>query len=322
LDNVKMSNFQQPYVQQGQQSTQQGQNQQQFTQQPYQQQQGQQSTQQGYGQQSTQQGQQQQYGQQQNTQQQYGQQNQQYGSQQNQQYGTQQQYGSSQGQQGQQSYGQQGQQQGQYGSQQSQQSQQTYGQQGQYGQNQQNQQQGGNNQYLQNIQYSQGDAITTAFQECDLNRNGKISADGLRRCLSKVTKFEFSSEASDAVMRMFDKDKSGFVQIDEFKAAYQYCAQLQFVFQGVDKDHSGSLNQNEVYEAVQRYGYNLSSQAFTAVYSAFDNDKSGALKFDEFIQLCLFLGNARNIFTYLDSQKRGQISLDLNSWIQWTSYFN
>jgi Ca2+-binding EF-hand superfamily protein len=247
------------------------------------------------------------------------------GSQQNQQYGQQTQQNQGQNQQ----YGyqsQQNQNQGQYGQNQSYQQQ---GQQSQYGnqsQQQQGQQQYSNQnvqQFNQNqVQYQSHDVISETFYSIDTNRSGKLNEDQLREALSAICKFKFSSNAANSVMKMFDKDRTGKLNLDEFKGIYQYVTQLHHVFTQYDKDNSGTLDQQEVYSALITYGFGLDSQSFVAVYNSVDTEKSGKLTFDEYVQLCLFLGTAKNIFMHLDSNRSGQITLNFNQWVNWTSYFN
>jgi len=124
------------------------------------------------------------------------------------------------------------------------------------------------------------------------------------------------------MMKMFDKQKDGKLTFDEFTALYQYLTSQEDLFKKkIDTKSAGAVDKNEVNQALQQYGFNLQSNQFNTIFSTFDESKSGSLKLDEFIQLCLFLGNAKNIFTYLDSDRDGKITLSWDDFAQWTSYF-
>lgn len=53
---------------------------------------------------------------------------------------------------------------------------------------------------------------------------------------------------------MFDKDNSSTVDLNEFKALWNFITQWEKVFRGFDADQSGSIDKNEFRNALTSFG--------------------------------------------------------------------
>ena len=92
-------------------------------------------------------------------------------------------------------------------------------------------------------------------------------------------------------------------------------------FQFFDKDRSGSLDPNELHQALTRAGYQVSPQAVYAAFPRFDKLRKGALSFDQYLDFCIYLGNVRKLFGFYDPQGRGCITVTFDQIIASTPYF-
>jgi hypothetical protein len=53
---------------------------------------------------------------------------------------------------------------------------------------------------------------------------------------------------------MFDRDNSSTITFDEFAALWKYVIDWQNCFRGFDKDNSGSIDKNELKQALTAFG--------------------------------------------------------------------
>ena len=76
------------------------------------------------------------------------------------------------------------------------------------------------------------------FQAVDQDRSGHINALELQRALVNGNMSQFSEEACRMMIDMFDKDRSGTIDVREFGQLFDYIGQWRGVFQGFDRDRS------------------------------------------------------------------------------------
>ena len=56
------------------------------------------------------------------------------------------------------------------------------------------------------------------------------------------------------VTGMFDRDQSGTINFQEFQALWKYVTDWQNTFRGFDRDNSGSIDRNELKNAMTQFG--------------------------------------------------------------------
>ncbi|XP_020094516.1 peflin-like isoform X3 [Ananas comosus] len=120
------------------------------------------------------------------------------------------------------------------------------------------------------------------------------------------------------MIRMYDFDRNGTMNFEEFVALNKYLLKVQNVFSALQRDR-GFLNLDEVYEALVKLGFSLDSPAFYTVCESFDKNKMGMIRLDEFISLCIFIQSARNLFNSFDTSKQGRVTLDFNQFVYCTA---
>jgi len=86
-------------------------------------------------------------------------------------------------------------------------------------------------------------------------------------------------------------------------------------FDSVDKDKSGTLDQGEIFQALAACGYQLSKATFDLIFQHFDRKKQFKLAFDDYIELCIFLGTSRSVFQMYDAQKTGYVNMSLDTFL-------
>ena len=100
--------------------------------------------------------------------------------------------------------------------------------------------------------------IAQWFRAVDQDRSGQIDAKELQKALVNGNWSHFSEEACRMMINMFDKDKSGTINIHEFGALFSYINQWKGMFEAIDKDRSGFIEEGEFSQALTQMGYRFS----------------------------------------------------------------
>lgn len=122
-------------------------------------------------------------------------------------------------------------------------------------------------------------------------QDGQISADELQRCLTSSgisgSYNPFNLETCRLMISMLDKDHSGTMGFHEFKELSNVLGQWKSLFMNYDRDRSGTVDPQELQQALGSMGFNLSPQALNCIVKRFSNH--GRIGFDDFISCCVKL---------------------------------
>lgn len=122
------------------------------------------------------------------------------------------------------------------------------------------------------------------------------------------------------MIRMFDTDRSGTINFDEFCGLWGFLAKWRTLFDRFDLDRSGSINFTEFSSALEQFGYRLSAQFVQLLFSTFarnvggrgdDKGRTMGLSFDLFVQACISLKRMTDVFRKYDEDRDGVITITL-----------
>lgn len=147
------------------------------------------------------------------------------------------------------------------------------------------------------------------FQAVDADRSGKITAQELRMALHNGNWSPFNQETCRLMIGMFDRDRSGTIDVNEFAALWKYVQDWKSCFDRFDTDRSGNIDARELATAFQTFGYNLSPQFCDVVIRVFDKRGARTINFDDFIQACVMLKTLTDKFRAKDHQQNGTIRI-------------
>ncbi|XP_067931885.1 programmed cell death protein 6-like isoform X2 [Watersipora subatra] len=147
------------------------------------------------------------------------------------------------------------------------------------------------------------------FQRVDTNRSGDITAFELQAALKNGTWQPFNPETVRLMIGMFDKDNSGTINFQEFQSLWKYVTDWQNTFRGYDRDGSGSIDKNELKNALTSFGYRLSDRFYDILVKKFDRHGRGSVAFDDFIQCCVVIQTLTNSFQAYDTNRSGWIQI-------------
>jgi len=165
------------------------------------------------------------------------------------------------------------------------------------------------------------DALWPLFLTVDKDRSGQLSEDELRRALVNGDYTAFDPHTVKMMIRMFDTDRSGTVNFDEFCGLWGFLAAWRGLFDRFDTDRSGNISLREFEDALVAFGYRLSPQFVQLLFSTYarshsrgrgdEHERQKVLSFDLFVQACISLKRMTDVFKKYDSDRDGYITLSL-----------
>ncbi|KAL1643258.1 hypothetical protein SLS58_004929 [Diplodia intermedia] len=155
------------------------------------------------------------------------------------------------------------------------------------------------------------DALWRLFAAVDKNRSGQLSERELGSALVNGDWTTFDSHTVRMMIRMFDTDRSGTINFEEFCGLWAFLAAWRQLFDRFDTDRSGAISFNEFADALVAFGYRLSPQFVTILFRTYDRRNQNAIGFDLFVQACISLKRMTDVFKKYDEDRDGYITLSL-----------
>ncbi|XP_061106547.1 peflin-like [Conger conger] len=155
------------------------------------------------------------------------------------------------------------------------------------------------------------------FQAVDMDHSGSISLKELKQALLNSNNQAFNDETCLMMLNMFDKTRSGRMDVFGFSALWVFLQQWRGMFQQFDRDRSGSINGNELHQALAQLGYSLSPQFAAGLVGRFSGGRGpqGGLQLDRFLQVCTQLQSMTQAFRQRDTAMTGHARLSYEDFL-------
>ncbi|KAM4550580.1 peflin [Fundulus diaphanus] len=154
------------------------------------------------------------------------------------------------------------------------------------------------------------------FQSVDADRSGFINSKELKQALVNTNWSTFNDETCLMMINMFDKTRSGRIDLLGFSALWDYLQQWRALFQQYDMDRSGCISGTELHQALAQMGYKLSPQFSETLVQRFGaRGQSHGIQLDRFIQACTQLQSMTQLFRERDTGMTGNIRLSYEDFL-------
>ncbi|KAF9465223.1 hypothetical protein BDZ94DRAFT_416659 [Collybia nuda] len=159
------------------------------------------------------------------------------------------------------------------------------------------------------------------FNTVDTDRSGAITATELERALINGDWTPFDLDTVKLLMSIFDTDRSGTIGFNEFSGLWKYIKDWQNVFKHFDRDHSGSIDGQELRDALAQFGYNLSPPLLDLVQKKYANQTVGhgapvpGISFDRFVRACVVVKQLSEAFGKIDTDRDGWIQINYDQFM-------
>ncbi|KAF2750977.1 EF-hand [Sporormia fimetaria CBS 119925] len=159
------------------------------------------------------------------------------------------------------------------------------------------------------------DALWKLFGAVDKDRSGQLTEPELRTALVNGDWSPFDPHTVRMMIRMFDTDRSGAINFDEFCGLWAFLSAWRGLFDRFDTDGSGSICFAEFSEALVAFGYRLSEPFIALLFGTYDRGNRKALSFDLFVQACISLKRMTDVFKKYDEDRDGYITLSFEEFL-------
>ncbi|KAI8141247.1 hypothetical protein BJV82DRAFT_580576 [Fennellomyces sp. T-0311] len=163
------------------------------------------------------------------------------------------------------------------------------------------------------------------FKAVDTDNSGQLTVDELQRALINGDWSPFNIETVRLMVAMFDKelltDQTGTINFQEFSGLWKYIEDWKRCFQQFDADASGSIDRNEMGNALRTFGYNLSDKFINLLINKFDKyghwaAGKGDVTFDNFVQACVTVKTLTDSFRQYDTDGDGWIQIKYEDFLE------
>lgn len=121
----------------------------------------------------------------------------------------------------------------------------------------------------------------------------------------------FDPHTTKMMLRLFDTDRSGTINFDEFCGLWGFLAAWRKLFDQFDADRSGHISLEEFQRALTAFGYRLTPQFVQLLFGTYAKNVGGrgdgyggrqkGLSFDLFVQACISLKRMTDVFKRYDT---------------------
>ncbi|KAK3178877.1 hypothetical protein OEA41_001014 [Lepraria neglecta] len=153
------------------------------------------------------------------------------------------------------------------------------------------------------------------FKAVDNSQTGQLTERELGKALVNGDYTNFDGHTVRMMIRMFDVDKSGSINFEEFCGLWAFLASWRSLFDRFDEDKSGSISFDEYTNALVTFGYRLSATFVNFLYTTYDKSGEGRMSFDLFVQSCIILKRMTDVFKRYDDDRDGYITLSFEEFL-------
>jgi len=181
--------------------------------------------------------------------------------------------------------------------------------------------------YLSNMPRADQLSWEQKFQISDKDRSGFLTLTEVEDMIIGNANTVFSQETAKSLLKLFDADGGGRIEMNEFCAMNQFVSQMHAAFQAEDRDRSRKLAVNEVAAALARENLNfdlptvhriVEKFAYVSSYrsrASMGQPNSPSINFEEFVRLSATVATAKIAFMRRDSGNTGRVSMTLVEFI-------
>ncbi|KAK5875152.1 hypothetical protein CesoFtcFv8_027667 [Champsocephalus esox] len=148
-------------------------------------------------------------------------------------------------------------------------------------------------------------------------QDGEVDAEELQRCLTQSgftgSYSPFSLETCRVMIAMLDRDSTGKMGFNEFKDLFAALSGWKQNFVMFDRDRSGTVEPQEMGQAVYAMGFRIGPQALNVIIKRYN--KGGRIYFDDYVACCVRLRALTETFKRRDTMQQGAVSFQYDDFI-------
>ncbi|XP_069770448.1 sorcin-like isoform X1 [Narcine bancroftii] len=151
-------------------------------------------------------------------------------------------------------------------------------------------------------------------------QDGHIDAEELQRCLTQSgisgSYKPFSLETCKIMISMLDRDMSATMGFSEFKELWTVLSSWRQNFAAFDRDRSGTVEPQELQQAIAAMGYRISPQGLNGIVKRYSTH--GKISFDDYVACCVRLRALTDAFRRRDASQQGVVNFAYDDFMMCT----
>lgn len=153
------------------------------------------------------------------------------------------------------------------------------------------------------------------FSSPDTKASGRITAKELQAAFETFQGKHFSDGACKFVVRLFDLDKNGGLDVREFEQLYSYVKEWVNAFNSYDRERSGFLDETELDYALKQLDINFSPEFIKFLITRSDPN-ARKMSLDQFIVTCVQIQRFTTEFKARDENFAGSITVRYEDFLE------
>lgn len=167
-----------------------------------------------------------------------------------------------------------------------------------------------NKQYL-----TVGPGVEKLFKSMQHNNEGKMSSKELQKAFEIFQGRHFSDATCKFIVRLFDLDKNGGLNVKEFETLYYYIKQWSNAFNKYDMDKTGFLDAIELNNAFKDLDIHF-TQDFVHFLITRNNPNSRKISLDQYLIICIQIQKFTDEFKQRDLKLSGKVELGYEDFLE------
>jgi len=156
------------------------------------------------------------------------------------------------------------------------------------------------------------------FDRVDADHSGTIDVNELQQVTFGGQPIGF--QVAQKLIQVFDEDRNGAIDFNEYASMHRFISQMKQAFNAADKDHSGRIESNEIFQALSAAGFGyVSMNSVKELTTKFDKTRKG-LDWNEFLLMAACIAHVRSVFQWNDKNNTGVINLNIDQLTQIAAY--
>ncbi|KAK9879227.1 hypothetical protein WA026_004073 [Henosepilachna vigintioctopunctata] len=153
------------------------------------------------------------------------------------------------------------------------------------------------------------------FQNFEQKQDGKMNANELQQAFEIFQGKYFSDSACKFVVRLFDLDQNGGLDIREFEILYYYIKQWVSAFNAYDKDNRRALDEVQLNFALKHMDIHFSSEFIKYLITRYNPDAT-RIPLDQYIVTCIQIQRYTDEFKHRDIEYTGHINVGYEDFLE------
>lgn len=162
--------------------------------------------------------------------------------------------------------------------------------------------------------------LRSVFEKVDINGSGRISAKELSHALLNFDRSRFQDSTIRLMINLFCGPDSATksLNFEQFVSLWKYLSAYKKLFIQADTNKSGDISFGEFQKILEQIGYKLDIDLVLNLfqkYALLESGGVGKLRFDNFIELLVYLRKLTDVFKKYDKDLSGTATISFSDFL-------